>query len=117
MKKRTIYMLIVFVILCVLAYFAGYHFMYDKSETQLEDVVIQKNLLVNESESEAHSEYYIARMEDEMLHIYKMPDHMIYDSVKIKSIHLSEEEMEKLEKGIIFLNLIEVFEFLENSMS
>ena len=117
MKKKTIYTLIALVLLCVLAYFGGYYLMYDQSQPELEEVLMPKNFLLDDADTEIYSEYYTARLEDMTLHIYKMPENTIYDSVQMNSLHLSEEEIERLHTGIVFYDLKEVFEFLENSMS
>ena len=117
MKKRTVYVLILLVLLCVLAYLGGYYLMDDKLQTELEEVVIQRKILLDEAGDDVQSEYYIARLEGVALHIYKMPENKVYDSVQINSLHLSEDEVEQLRNGIVFQNLKEVFEFLENSMS
>ena len=46
-----------------------------------------------------------------------MPEEVLYETVKLESLHLSEKEEEALSEGIFFQTLTEVFEFLENSMS
>ena len=63
------------------------------------------------------TEYYIAVIEQDMLMIYKMPEETLYDSVKVSTLHIVEEEMTQLQEGMIFEDLTELFGFLENSMS
>ena len=49
--------------------------------------------------------------------IYKMPEEILYDSVELSSLGLYENEKAQLLEGMVFGDLKEVFEFLENSMS
>lgn len=62
-------------------------------------------------------EYYIAKIEQEMLLIYKMPEESIYDSLKISNLQFQEKDYLQLKNGIVFQSLAEVFEFLESCMS
>lgn len=118
MKKRTVFIIIGVILLSVAAYFGGYHFMYEKPQVKLEETIMQRNLLLSgESNPGIKEESYIAKIEKTMLNIYKMPENILYDSVKLSSLHLSAEEQERLRDGVTFNYLTEVFEFLENSMS
>lgn len=118
MKRRTVFMVVGVVLLGILAYFGGYYYMHEKPQIKIEETMMQRNLLLSgEGNSEIQAEYYVAKIEETMLNIYKMPENMLYDAVKLSSLQLSEEEQERLRAGITFQGLTEVFEFLENSMS
>lgn len=118
MKKRTIYVVIIVIVFGILAYLGGYYFMREKPQKELEELVMQRNLLITSDANTAEEMvYYRAGIEGMTLHIYKMPENIIYDSVDLSSLQLTEDEKNELKKGITFNDLPEVFEFLENSMS
>lgn len=62
-------------------------------------------------------EYYLAKIEQEMLLVYKMPEKSIYDSMNADSLQFQEKDFLQLENGMVFEDLKEVFEFLESCMS
>ena len=70
-----------------------------------------------ESDQTCVEEHYIAKIEQNMLVIYKLPEEIIYDSVKLSTLQLTDSEYTALSNGIDFYSLTEVFGFLENSMS
>ena len=49
--------------------------------------------------------------------VYEMPEKILYDSVKTESLVLQEKDVPGLLEGQEYLELTEVFEFLENCMS
>lgn len=117
--KKTVLFGAVLLAACVLAYFGGYYMVV--SETlrgqREEPITLQRNIEMSETAEEMPGEYYIARIEQDMLFIYEMPENIIYDSIRTESIHFPEGELPVLREGITFQTLPEVYEFLENSMS
>lgn len=118
--KKTFVAFGVLIILGTFAYFGGYYFYlsgHSKTET-VEEISLQRAMRMADMESTVEQqEYYIVKIEQEMLMVYKMPEEILYDSVEISSLHFQEKEQSQLSEGIVFSDLTEVFEFLENSMS
>ncbi|MBQ8857994.1 MAG: hypothetical protein IJ024_07630 [Lachnospiraceae bacterium] len=118
--KRTIFFLIGLILAGTFAYFAGYY-VYTAENPKaevLEPATLQKAVpLSNENNLQMNEEYYIAKIEQDVLSIYKMPEETLYDSIELSGLHFVGKEEQELSEGIIFQNLTEVFEFLENSMS
>lgn len=118
--KKVIFFLIGVIVAGALAYFTAYELY--TSEKHSADipmhVTLQKAspMIKNDMKTPYH-EFYLAKIEEKMLVIYKMPEKEIYDSVKLSSLHFGMNEHKELSKGIVFQDLKEVFEFLENSMS
>lgn len=118
--KKTFVFLIGLVMAGTLAYFGGYYFyISDNPKTEfVEPMTLQRAVQLSDTDLSTDSEeYYIAKIEQDMLMIYQMPGKILYDSVEISSLHFTEKEQPRLLEGMIFQNLTEVFEFLENSMS
>lgn len=119
MKKISIYLL--FLILAgTLSYFGGYYLYtsnHPKSE-YIEPLALQRGIQMNDvTAGEDVQEYYFAKIEQEMLMIYEMPNRLLYDSVELSGIHIQGTDWQQLIEGIRFDSLTEVFEFLENVMS
>ena len=118
MKKKILFL--VFLITAgAFAYYGGYHaYTSNRPKTRMiEPESLQKAVPMNHTDDPQLKEYYIGKIENDQLMIYKMPEDAIYDSVKLSSLGLYEEEKERLINGMVFENLTAVFEFLENSMS
>ena len=79
-------------------------------------VLVQKSTQLIEHDL-INEEHYLAKIEKDMLVIYKMPENVIYDSVRLSTLQLTNSESTALLNGIDFESITEVFEFLENSMS
>ena len=120
--KKKIYFLIGLVAAGIFAYYAGYHgytFNYPQTEL-LNPMTLQKSVPLSENEkniSEDEQKYYFGKISQEVLEIYEMPEQILYESVRLNTLHLSEKEKRELSEGVVFMTLTEVFEFLENSMS
>lgn len=116
MKNKRILM-ISLILLCVVAYFAGYRMFSKKEDSENSEVTTPKESVRNISESDYDSqEHYLLIIKEENLMIYEMPEHHLYDSVPLDSLWIEGEE-EALKEGVSMQNLKEVFEFLENHMS
>ena len=103
----------------ILAYFGGYYY-YTSTNLQakvLDPVSVQRAVLETEEKHIEKTEHYFAKIENEMLIIYEMPEELIYESIKLSGLQLTENEYIALLDGIHFQNLSEIFNFLENSMS
>lgn len=118
--KKTILFLIGLILAGTAAYFIGYFaYVSDNSEVESQEhVIVQKALYHSEKKfkSEEIEQYYV-KIEQDTLKIYKMPEKILYESIALSSLHLSEKEKKHLKEGIILQDLKEVYEFLENSMS
>lgn len=118
--KKTFVALGVLIVLGTFAYFGGYYlYMSENPKTETaEQISLQRAMQMSDTDSTVEQqEYYIVKIEQEMLMVYKMPEEILYDSVETSSLHFQEKEQSQLSEGIVFPNLTEVFEFLENSMS
>lgn len=120
MKKKLIFgMSLIFA--GIFAYFCGYYgYQSSISQTEIPKTMALQHALqpeISEEGTTADDEYYMAKIEQDLLMIYKMPEKTVYESVKINSLYVTEQEKLRLIAGKIFWNLPEVFEFLENSMS
>lgn len=118
--KKVIFFLIGIILAGALAYFSAYEIY--TSERHKAEIPVPATLqraapMIKNDQSIPVQEYYLARIEEEMLVIYQMPEEYFYDSVKLSSLHLTMKERTELSKGMIFQDLKQVFEFLENSMS
>lgn len=103
----------------LLAYWGSYYFyMSNRTENTRKVRPVQSSKsAVPEAKTTSQEGYYVARIEDSMLIIYEMPEIRVYDSMDLRSFHFSETERIMLSEGLEFMNLGEVFGFLENSMS
>ena len=117
--RRTVLFVIGLVIAGTLAYYGGYYvYKSNRPKTELlETESVQRAVKMSENVSAASEEYYIGIIEQDMLAIYKMPEEILYDSIEVDSLQFYGNDERQLMKGMIFGNLTEVFEFLENSMS
>ena len=119
MKKISIFL--IFLILAgTLSYFGGYYFYVSQNPKSeyIEPVTLQRGIQLNDVTARGEEqEYYFAKIEQDLLMIYQMPDAVLYDSVELSSIHVQSTEELQLLEGMRFENLTEVFEFLENIMS
>ena len=103
----------------ILSYYSGYYF-YINSRTGLlshgyESVQrgnIENLQLINETK-----EYYIAKIEKNLLVIYQMPQEIIYDSLRTEQLQFQKKDYPELYDGMRFDSLSELFEFLESCMS
>ena len=103
----------------ILAYFGGYYY-YTSTNSQtkvLNPVSVQRAVQIKDENLTEIEEYFFAKIVDEMLVIYQMPEKNIYEIIKLSSLQLTENEYITLLEGIHFQNLTEIFNFLENSMS
>lgn len=118
MKKAAI-ILGTLLLISVLAYWGGYHLVVSKTpEAQPEkEEILKKEFPVQEMPKETFGGHYVAKIEEEMLFIYEMPENTVYDSMRTESMHFPAGELPALREGIVFQSLPEVYEFLENSMS
>ena len=117
--KKTIVVTSSIILAGILSYFGGY-FYYTSVNSQtkeIDPVSVQKSVQEIDYDLTDTEEYYFAKIEQDMLMIYKIPENIIYDSVKLSTLHLTDSESAALLTGIRFAGLSEVFEFLENSMS
>lgn len=118
--KKKVWFIITLLFACIVAYWSGYYgYQTGHPKTEMiEPFNMQKSLQVPENGEEISAEeYYIAKKEQDMLMIYKMPEAVLYESIEINSLHITEAEEKGLRAGMVFSDLPEVFEFLENSMS
>ena len=118
MRKKILFLLCL-VIAGILSYYSGYYlYISSNPRTEIvEPVNLHRAMMISEDISEGLQEYYIAKIEQDMLVIYKMPERTFYDSVKVSSLHLEEKDKNELLAGQRFASIEEVFEFLENTMS
>lgn len=117
--RRTILFVICLILAGTFAFFGGYY-AYKSNNSKTEIVApesLQRTMPLSGSKENVSAEYYIGKIEQNMLIIYKMPEKILYDSVETDDLQLYEDEEQKLLKGMVFQDLTEVFEFLENSMS
>ena len=118
MKKKILY--VIFLIVAgTFAYYGGYHaYTSNRPKVQLiEPERLQKAMPTKDYYNSDIREYYVGKIEKDHLLIYKMPEDSVYDSIRLSTLNFYGEEEEKLMEGMIFEDLTEVFEFLENSMS
>lgn len=117
--RKTIFITSGIVLAGILSYFGGYYYYTSvNSQTkQINPISVQRTVQFMESDFEETEEQYHAKIEQDMLIIYKIPENVVYDSVKLSTLHLIDSESTALLNGINFDSLMEVFEFLENSMS
>ena len=117
--KRTILLVLCLIIVGAFAYYGGYYvYKSINPETEiLDSESLQRAAPMSDTKEKESEEYYIGRIEQNMLMIYKMPEETLYDSVEMSSLRFYEDEEQKLIEGMVFQDLTEVFEFLENSMS
>ena len=117
--KRTVLFIISLIIAGTFAYYAGYYvYKLNRPKVEfLETENVQRAVQLPENKQMVSDEYYIGIIEQNMLAIYKMPEEILYDSIDVDSLQFYGNEKKQLTEGMIFRNLTEVFEFLENSMS
>lgn len=118
--KRMILFVLGLIAAGTLAYFGGYYlYTSENPKTEItEPISLQRAVQISDTENiTERQEYYVAKIEQDMLMIYKMPEETLYDSVEMSSLFFQERENAQLVEGIVFEDLTEVFEFLENSMS
>ena len=118
MKKKILY-LIFLITAGTLAYYGGYHaYIVNRPNVELiQPEALQKAVQIKSTDHDYAREYYVGKIEEDQLMIYKMPEDSLYDSVQLSSLSFYGDEKEQLVNGMVFENLTEVFEFLENSMS
>lgn len=106
-------------LLCVLAGFGGYYVaMPSESKQPLSNETLHLRLPSDDTKKIRDvKEHYIARIEENTLFIYKMPEYTVYDLLEKESLHFADGELKALHEGIVFATLPEVYEFLENGMS
>lgn len=120
--KRKIYFFIGLIVAGIFAFYAGYYaYIEENSKTELlNPMTLQKSVPLPEDimkDSDNEQKYYFGKISQDVLDIYEMPEQLLYESVKLNTLHLSEKEKRELSEGVVFMTLTEVFEFLENSMS
>ncbi len=118
--KKTVLFIIFLIFAGTLSYFGGYYlYVSENPKTEItEQITVQKAVQLSDTVVSAEEqEYYFAKIEQDMLMIYKMPDATLYDSVEVSSLHVQGMEESQLLEGMRFDTLTEVFEFLENAMS
>lgn len=120
MKKKKITFAVCLVFAGIIAYLGGYYgYQLKNPKTELRESLELHHSISSEQNpaQQTLNEYYMAKIEQELLMVYKMPEEILYESVELSSLHMTEKEKKGLINGMIFWNLSEVFEFLENSMS
>ena len=118
MKKKILF--VIFLITAgTFAYYGGYHsYMSNRPKVQIiEPESVQKAIQTKKYNDSDMREYYVGKIEEDQLMIYKMPEDSLYDSIRLSTLSFYGEEKENLMEGMVFEDLTEVFEFLENSMS
>ena len=118
MKRKILFMLCL-IVAGTFAYFGGYY-LYRSSNPKveiLEPESLQRTVQISDTSELQDREYYVGKIEQDLLVIYKMPEETVYDSIEISSLRFFGDEESRLMEGMVFQNLTEVFEFLENSMS
>ena len=103
----------------VLSYYSGYYF-YINSRTgflEHEYESVQRGNTENLQLVNVAKEYYIAKIENNLLVIYQMPQKIIYDSLRTEQLQFQEKDYQELYEGMRFDSLGELFEFLESCMS
>lgn len=104
----------------IFAYCSSYYFyLGSERERGISDPPVSQYVLPlpEETVSSDEEEYYIAKIEEDVIVIRRMPDNVRYETIKLSSVRFLDDEEERLKEGILFESLSEVFEFLENSMS
>ena len=115
--RKTLLYAIVLIVMGIAAYQVGYR-LYQINRLQPEipkQRLLPKEVLQERSWTE--EPYYLLKIEDKMLVIYRMPNGDVYDMVRIEGLQLQEEDLSNLTEGKSLEDLTEVFEFLENCMS
>lgn len=117
--KKSVSFALLLIFLCFAAYFGGYRMAASRAEKmrQAEKNYLHQTVRNVEMTEKVPGEHYVAKIEQETLFIYEMPEHTVYDFMEIKTLHFPENERAELKKGLVFETLAEVYEFLENSMS
>ena len=118
MRKRIMFLLGL-VDAGVVSFYSGYYlYISSNPKTEIvEPVNLHRAMMMSDESTDVLQEYYFGIIEQDMLVIYKMPEKIVYDSVKVSGLHLQDKEKRQLHEGLRFGSLNEVFEFLENSMS
>lgn len=118
MKRKILFTLF---LICTgaFAYYGGYHlYVANNPKTEIiEPETLQRAMPMSDTKETILEEYYIGKIEQDMLMIYKMPEETLYDSIETGSLRFFGDEESQLMEGMVFQDLTEVFEFLENSMS
>ena len=118
--RKTILFLIGLILAGTASFYGGYYlYVTNRPEISYEmPMTLQKGMMLTEKKDSVEEQnYYLAKIEEEKLMIYEMPEESIYDSLKIGTLQFMTEDYEKLKEGMIFQSLNEVFEFLESCMS
>lgn len=118
--KKIIVFVVCLIFAGILAFLGGYYGYKMKNPKAEQRDSMERQYSISSEQNHAEqvlNEYYMAKIEQELLMVYKMPEEILYESVELSSLHMTEKEKNGLMSGMIFLNLPEVFEFLENSMS
>lgn len=117
--KKTVVFMIFLLFAGTLAYFGGYYlYVTNHPQTEFsEPVTVQKQVTLDNTVTKEEQEYYFAKLEQDMLTIYRMPEAVEYDSIKASSLHTSGMDESRLLEGMRFETIEEVFEFLESAMS
>ncbi len=118
--RKVVLFFIGMIALGTLSFFGAYAFYLSEylEMEYVEQIPVQRSVLKSDIGQESElPEYYVAKIEQDLLVIYKMPEETLYDSVETSSLNFHGTEEAELMNGITFESLKEVFEFLENSMS
>ena len=116
MRKALLFFLCLMVA-GIVSFYAGYH-LYQSGGSKAE--IEEQPLIGHGTGSDAEpskTPYYLLKIEGDQLMVYEMPEKILYDSVKTESLVLQEKDVPGLLEGQEYLELTEVFEFLENCMS
>ncbi len=119
MKKRIMFLIGV-VFAGIIAYYGGYElYRINRPKVEIPDRISMQYSAgsAEQNTKDIGENYYFGIIEQEYLNIYELPEQQLYDSIRLNSLHLQEEEVSQLIEGQHFYSLTEVFEFLENSMS
>lgn len=115
--RKALLFFVCLIIAGIIAFYAGYYlYQSNRSQVEIEEQPVLKRGVRSDSEPPKRP-YYLLKIEGNQLIVYQMPEEIIYDSVKVDSLILQEKDMPALLEGKEYVELTEVFEFLESCMS
>lgn len=118
--RRKLLFLLGLILLGTASYYGAYQLYvgsHPKAVIEEPMTLLKSKDIKQKVQAENEREYYLARIEKEMLLVYKMPEESIYDSMNADGLQFQEKDFLQLEKGMVFEDLTEVLEFLESCMS
>ena len=116
MRKALLFFLCLMVA-GIVSFYAGYHlYQSGRAKAEIEEPQLTGHGTGSDSDT-SKIPYYLLKIEGDQLVVYEMPEKILYDSVKTDHLVLQEKDLPGLLEGQEYLELTEVFEFLENCMS